>query len=247
MTHAQKLWLNVRLILIDLLFQSRIPFRGYRIFVPKTVVKTKIRRLVLDDQRYERPETDLVSKYISANVSVIELGGSLGAVSSFIARNMSPGQTHIVLEAVPALAQLCERNASYDGQRHVTRVINKALSYAPGATVRFLADGNAHIGRLALADEPSIEVQSTTLADLRKGLDADTDFAVVCDVEGAEYEIIDKDADMLKRATVAIIEFHDRDSDGNPVDIDAYLATLPEKGFRVLERIEDVAAIQNAT
>src|SRR6476646_3149174 len=60
---------------------------------------------------YEEAERRLVAKWLDGSRTVVELGGASGIVSGIVGARLGPEVRHIVVEANPALVQVCRQNA----------------------------------------------------------------------------------------------------------------------------------------
>ncbi len=86
-----------------------------------------VRSSLLRD-KYERDEAAMILRHLPADLPVIELGGSLGVISALIRSRLSPGTRHLIVEANPALIEICAGNAAgkADG---LSEVVNAAVHY----------------------------------------------------------------------------------------------------------------------
>lgn len=243
MADFRRALLNLRLDYIHRFRRDRFMFHGAAIEVPKTIKKTIRRRLLLAGQ-YETEEVEFITEHIRPGMNVIELGGSIGAVSSLIGQHLGQGDTHIIVEAVPDLAKLCEINGPAGGGAQTVQVLNRAVSYGEADMVQFRDSDNAHVGRIAQDGEKSFSVPTVKLRDIVASLGTDRPFAVVCDIEGAEYEMFENDLETLQRAQLIILECHDSDTAGTPVSIERFLNDLSTQGFTVVAHRNGVAVLE---
>lgn len=193
---------------------------------------------------YEAPERNLIERYLSPTLPVIELGGCLGLVSGFISNQLEPDVDHIVVEANPDLLDACRANARANGRSGKTNVIQKAIAYGK-ESVAFHKSGNAHVGRIGDAAKPgNIEVAACGLADIVAQLDTDGAFSLVCDIEGGEYDLFQRDVQVLKRCALAIVEVHPDVFDGQGRSLEQFLDLVSAAGFQQVDRDADVYAFQ---
>ena len=88
---------------------------------------------------------------------------------------------------------------------------------------------------------PTIEVPAVTLAQLidRHRL---TDFALVCDIEGVEWRIVEHDLDALAKARIIVMETHGIPDHGGHDDL---IATIVATGrFTLLDQYGPVVVLQ---
>jgi len=222
-----------------LVYRNRIPYRGLRILTHNRLV-TPVVKALLCWGFYEEDEASFVARSLAPNLDVVELGASLGVVSCLVARKLDADRRVVSVEALPELLALARANAEENGLDSRIRFVQGAISYGSGDLVAFEADDMSLCGRLAaesaVRDARRVEVPAKTLGVLlnesRIG-----DYALVCDIEGAEAGIIEEDAAALERCRQIIIELHDTTYNGvslTPADLSARLED--KHGFRLRGR-----------
>ncbi|MGB3405960.1 MAG: FkbM family methyltransferase [Jannaschia sp.] len=198
--------------------------------------------------KYEVEEADFVRTHLPSDRPVIELGGSLGAISALIGSRLEPGVPHLVVEANPELVAICQENASQNGARPDTRVIGAALSYG-GTDVSFTIGANQHVSRLTstpgkVQQGRRVTVATITLAALHAQLGAPDGYSLVCDIEGAEAEMVARDAAVLRQAGFILLETHPRFYGGGPEEAKALCAGIEALGFETLAASGDVVVFR---
>lgn len=168
-----------------------------------------IRYLLARGRPYEAPEARMVRQHLAPGMNVLELGGCMGVVSASIRARIGPSPRHVVVEPVPRLADICRANAAIGAAAGMTDVVCAALSCGGATHATFHLSANAHSGRLASDGEGGIRVPAVTLDALVARLPAGP-FALVCDIEGTEVELLESGTDALRRASVIILETHPR-------------------------------------
>ena len=221
---------------------DRIPHRGLTIDTSSPVVDPETKAALLVNG-YESAEFRFVQRYLPVDCDVIELGGSLGVVSCTIRRRIAADRRQIVVEADPRLATVLRRNLAINDCARGVEIVEAAISYAGGATVQFALGERSDSGRIA-ADAsglPTIEAPVVTLSQLieRHGL---TDFALVCDIEGVEWRIVEHDLDALAKARLIIMETHGVPGHGSHDDLVA--AIVATGRFGLLDRYGPVVVLQ---
>jgi FkbM family methyltransferase len=158
---------------------------------------------------YEKDEIELARRWIDPNLPLIELGGCMGILSAHLRRLLAPTMQLVIVEANPGLAETCEANATRRSSNAHTHVICAAVAYGVDH-VDFHLNRNVHVSGIASADKKANHRSpAVTLGKLvREQLPVDTDYTLVCDIEGCEYDVLEKDADALGRCKLAIIEVH---------------------------------------
>lgn len=190
-------------------------------------------------QPYEAPEARMVREFLRTGMNVLEMGGCLGVVSATIRNRIGPDPRHVVVEAIPELAEICRSNAMIGAAPGATEVVNAAVDYSGSPTVLFQFGKNAHVGRLARGEAEGIKVSATTLSSLAQRLPPGP-FALVCDIEGAEIELVEREPEVFSRVSVFILETHPRFYPGREADRDRLVAAILGRGFRLADSESDV-------
>ena len=222
--------------------RNRIPHRGLTIDTSSPVVTPRIKAALLIGA-YESGEYRFVRRYVPTDCDVIELGGSLGVISCTIRKRIAPDRRQFVVEADPRLARALRRNLQLNGCDTGVEVIEAAISYGEGDTVSFALGESSVSGRIAAdaGTAMTIEVPACTLGELIERY-ALTDFAIVSDIEGVEWRILQHDLDALARARIIVMETHDSRGNGSYEDL---IAALQASGrFDLLDRHGPVVVLQ---
>lgn len=186
--------------------------------------------------RYEHAERQALDSVFDPDLPVIECGGSIGVLACLINRRLTNPDAHAVIEANPALLPLLERHRVMNGARF--RVVHGAVAYgAPEVT--FAVSHDSLASRLGGAGR-QVRVPAVTLASVaaQSGFDR---FGLVCDVEGAEMDILRHDeATLVERAAWVLMESH-RSADGRDLAPDV-VAWFTSRGFRHVRTVDTVHA-----
>jgi FkbM family methyltransferase len=198
-------------------------------------------KLELLSGRYEKPEREAVQHYLQPHWSVIELGGCIGVVSCITNKLLANPAKHLVLEVNPLVLPFLKSNR--DANACAFEILDKALAYgADTVTFNPLSDfwGTSlyHAG-----EQPPVTVKTTTLANLLQERHFDS-FALICDIEGQEYELISREPEMIRRAELIVLEVHP-DILGNE-KVEFLLSTLKNLGFAILSRSKNVISFRNS-
>lgn len=153
-------------------------------------------------KRYERTEIKMARKYLPRSMSVIEMGGCLGVTACIVNRWLDTPQRHIVVEADPELVGIIDRQRCLNESEFT--VLNRAISYSSNK-VKFRRDiKNPVCGSLAGDSDKSVfEVDAITLSQLGELLPGP--YSLVCDIEGAEGELLKYDAKFFRHRIVWVI------------------------------------------
>ena len=195
----KRLWLLAR----RLFKGDRFSVHGVEIIVPGTI-DPEIRYRLARQRRYEEPEARFIGKYLRPDVHVVELGGSIGVMSALIRKRIGRTSRHVIVEANPVLAKVCERNANLGADPGSVCVVVAAIDYSGKPEVYFDPGHNSHTGHVAAS---GICVSTTTLAHVVAGL-PDGPRVLVCDIEGAELDLVAAEAHNLWQFETIILETH---------------------------------------
>jgi len=229
-------------------FRGRVPSLrfGTRLETHASCVTGKVAALIFWGM-YESAEIRFVRRYLAPELDVIELGGSIGAVTSEIARRQAPGHQLISVEANPELIPLLRRNVDANAPGHPVRILHRALDYAGGGAPTRFARGVTNMDGATGGGADAgavVEVPSCTLSGLldEHGI---REFALVSDVEGAEAGLIRHDAAALARCRQIVIELHEVDGEHGRESPDSLRDALVERhGFRLVDQRGPVCAFE---
>lgn len=181
---------------------------------------------------HEIEERELIKRWLPSNVPVIELGGGLGVVSCLVNRTLKDRKNHIVVEANPAMVPVLERNRNINVCGF--EIVNKAIAYDQ-AVVRLNLDRDFVGSTIAGSVASNVaEISTTTIAKLMR-----FDVAgIVCDIEGAEAGIIERELPELgRRIQFFMAEMHPSILGEDRVN--KLLKDLETLGFRLCEKMGD--------
>ena len=200
-------------------------------------VKRNIRR-----GHYEAAERRLVIEQLDGGLPVVELGGSFGIVSGIVGRNIRAATPQVIVEANPLLVDYCRVNAKAPRVPDApVTVLNAAIAYGAGEEVEFVQSGGFLGSRLAEQGETgTVRVPAITLSRLLAGHLPEQDYELVCDIEGAELDLLRHDAAALGRCQLAIIEMHADVFAARGSSETEFLAMLEAAGLHLRKREDNV-------
>ncbi len=189
-------------------YGGQIPFRGMTIntdhpHVPRSVVPRLYWNL------YESAEVDFVRRVLRPDLPVIELGSCIGVVASVVARRQDRLSRLVSVEANPHLQDIIRENVTRNVLGKELDVVAGAIDYSGAKTVRFSVSSDAvssHVGETDGMD--SYDVRALQLASLLEEQGIDGEYALICDIEGAEAEIVFSESVALHRCQQFIVELH---------------------------------------
>lgn len=183
---------------------------------------------------HEIEERALIRRWLPPHFPVIEFGGGLGVVSCLTNRKLQRPEQHIVVEANPWMIPVLDRNRHLNNCKF--KIINRAIAYdAP--FVELNVDHEFVGSAVGKSSNNAMMVEAT---NVRRLLDeANFDCAgIVCDIEGAEADIIQRELrDLGKRVRFLMAEMHPAILGANSVQ--DLLADLEAMGFTLRERAGD--------
>ncbi len=189
---------------------------------------------------YEDKERRLVEKHVPTDLPVIEGGGSIGVISNVINRKLSKPENHIVIEANPDLLGILEANRKLNDAKY--EVLHAALDQS-GPEVTFYLHKLSVGGSVQRATGSPVTVPAVTVGGLIKERGWNK-VSLVIDIEGAELDLIEKEAQTLKNhVAVFIVEVHHMISDAE--DIKKAIKTIEDLGFTFIEEQTDVYVFYN--
>jgi hypothetical protein len=119
------------------IYSNRIPHRG-------TILDTTSPRIAPATKAslyfgiYERSEIEQTAVYLAPGYDVIELGSSIGANTTQILKRLHGHRKMVAVEADPSLCAILARNIELNfGGTLYCHVVNAAISYTAGPTIRF--------------------------------------------------------------------------------------------------------------
>jgi len=202
-------------------------------YVPANVVDLLLSHL------YEAPERRALKEFLDPELPVVELGACIGVISCITNRRLRKPERHVVVEANPRLLPLLEQNRTRNHCHFV--VVHAAVSHGAG-TIPFNVGENILANSLNGDGQQRVLVPTVTLKHLLNdyGFERAT---LICDIEGAELQLIDHELETLSERVVTIImELHDRIVGQKPTE--RMLGALEAVGFKVENRDGDVVVLR---
>ena len=173
---------------------------------------------------------ELIDEYLPKDVAVIEVGGGIGIVSCYIDKHIDKSVVEIVLEAnkkiLPRLEKHREENGAYFD------IISKA--YEPNGRRTTLYTGNQFWSTSTVKDQnrKMTKVDGISISGIVTKFNI-KQFSLVTNCEGAEFELIHNEIDVLRdKCNTMIIGFHNVDE----FDIGDTVKYITKNGFRYIEK-----------
>jgi len=225
---------------------DKIPCRGLKFSTADPIIHPRV-KAALFWRLYESAEIRFVNTYVPHALDVVELGSSIGVLSCFIRKRIAPECRLICVEADPRLARQWSVNLSLNRCAHNAYLVSKAISYGscPGTQGSFLPGTKNTEGRLVSseAEDQGIRVDCVRLSDIIAE-HINGDFSLVCDIEGAEAEILHSEPQAFNRCRFAMMELHKSTLDGRVIEADETLRVLTaDLGFNLIDRNGSVVCL----
>jgi FkbM family methyltransferase len=181
---------------------------------------------------YEEPERSAARRFIRSEWPVVELGGCIGVVACMTNKLLQRAEAHVVVEANPLAIPHLKSNRDANGCAF--KIVNRALAY--GSESVTFSPSLDFWGNSLLYDgsrEPPVTVPATQLCRILREEQFEK-YALICDIEGLEYELVMREADALRKAELVIMEVHPHMIGEEKVQ--TVLSRLGDLGFRTIER-----------
>ncbi len=179
---------------------------------------------------YESGERRAIETSLLDDTDIVELGASLGVVSSHLARRLGSGRRLVCVEADARLAASIRKNVANNAPRAKLEVVSAAIAY--GADEVALEFGfDTTMGRVGgESSAASVRVPAMSLSALlaRHAIDS---YALVMDIEGAEAEILARDREALIGCRQILAELHETERDGRHVTQEDLAREIEALGF----------------
>jgi FkbM family methyltransferase len=189
--------------LISFFYKDKINFQGTLIDL-KTLSYKNLASLHFN--LYESKEILMVKNYLSTNNNVIELGSSIGIVSSQILKKNNGKK--IFVEANPVIINQLRKNIELNSNHSNYCIENYVINHENKPMYFSISKDNL-IGKMSDdIQDNSIKVDGINLSSLIQKHNFE-DYSLVMDIEGAELELIKFNDGAFKKCSEIIAEFHD--------------------------------------
>jgi FkbM family methyltransferase len=228
--------------LIGFLYRDRIPFRGVMIDVSLANVQPK-NKCSLRFNMYESAEARFVEKYLYSQIDTVDLGASLGAISSKIASILEPGVSLTCVEGNPQLIPCLKRNLDINATHLRTFLTSAAIAYGTDSVQFVVMDDNLCSSANNKSTFLSVDVPAVELNQLLAQNQIGT-YQLVCDIEGAELGIVQNDSLALLNCVQIIMELHGIVQGDTTIDENMLIKMFLEKGFALIDRYGSVVVLR---
>ena len=183
---------------------------------------------------YESAEVRFVRQYLRSDLDVVELGASIGVVSTQILARINENKKLFAVEANPYLINTLNNNLLLNNKFYNFTIINEAIDYVHKNEVKFYIEKGNVNSTTKKNDGNYINVRSTKLSKILS-LHNLSSYALVCDIEGTEIEIFLNDIESMIKCKQLFVELHDTEFKGVKYKVKDMVRLLTEKiGFNFI-------------
>lgn len=202
-----------------------ISFRN--LLITKNEVMSPTVTNTIEEEIYDGREIDTVLKFGSEDDSFLELGASLGIMSTCVKAKF-PNCQYVAVEANPKLINIIHKNHKLNGINGV-KILNAAISDRDGKAMFYL---HRDCWSSSLIEFPyPTEIVTIDLLDFNGLLSETKSNFLICDIEGGEY-IIFNDSVNLENITKICIEVHNAELQKTQALFNLFI----NKGFKTESR-----------
>jgi FkbM family methyltransferase len=220
---------------VGLVLGHRIPNHGLVFETKDAVFSPRVEAQMLW-RIYESAEIRFARRYLSGARLVVELGSSLGIVSSHMLSRMAfPGRM-VCLEANPAVLPALERNLRTHAGGRTFEIVHAAIAYGERSVSLRRGEETYDSRVVSNPSSDTIEVPAITLSALLARCHVDSPYVLVSDIEGGEVGILLEDPGALELCDRMLVELHETTWDGRGITVEQLCARVLRCGFRVLDQ-----------
>jgi FkbM family methyltransferase len=218
--------------------------RLFGVEVPLALVPNRNILGQLDALSYEAKEARYIQAHLPAGAEVLELGASLGIVSSIIL-GRRPSRL-ISYEAVGPLTEIARQVVAHNHPAAPWTLVHCAIAGEGVAEVSF--DWSpAHTQGGSVASKPAkthLRVPAESLASAIARHHLSTEAWLVMDIEGMEWPIARQQAAALRHFAGMIVECHDVREGDRVIPHEEVVAELAKAGFDIIARRGQVSVLR---
>ena len=230
---------------ISRVFDGVIPSAGVRVDTNNPLVSDRSRAQLLFGL-YEGAEQRLARRHLLPAATVVELGTSIGFLSS-VAGRATQASRIIGVEANSGLLDLARENVVRNCVDVDVEIVHGAITYnhALGEQVEFSSTGLHTASRMTPGGITSFTAPATTLGHVLKQHDV-ASYTLLADVEGAEADVFLRDGEALQDCRQALIELHSTTANGRDLSVADVRSLAAEAGFRITHSYGPVVVLSRA-
>ena len=217
--------------------------RLFGVEVPLRLVPSKVILGQLDACSYEAKEARYIRAYLPDGAQVLELGASLGVVSSIILGRKP--ERLVSYEAVGPLGDIARQVVAHNHPAAPWELVPRAIAADGVDEVSFDWSPEYTQGG-SVAAEPAkshLRVAAESLAAAIARHQLSTSAWLVMDIEGMEWSTARQQAAALRHFMGIIVECHDIREGGRTIPHEEVVAELAKAGFDIIARRGQVSVL----
>lgn len=230
---------NITGSIISKLYSNKIPFHKLLIDISNPIIRRKI-AASLFFKTYESAEIRFISKYLQNYKGIIiEFGASIGVVSSTLAK-ANPNAKLVSFEADSRFIDIIENNFKINAINNAS-VFNEII----GATgYEFIPGKDNTMGKISKSTTNSVKLSS--FSEILINYSIENEFVLVCDIEGAEFFVLNDDVNNFKKCSMLIMELHPIEIEGELISVEDLKVRINKLGYSIKEQYgSNIVAIKN--
>lgn len=220
---------NITGLVLAKFYSNNIPFHNLKIDLSNKIIRKKI-AASLFFKTYESAEIRFISKYLqNYKGTIVEFGASIGVVSTTLAK-ANPNAKLISFEADSRFIPIIENNFKLNGIKNAF-VYNEVI----GANGYEFSPGEDNtMGKISKSTTNSTKLSS--FSDILMNYSVENEFVLVCDIEGAEFFVLNEDVNNLKNCSLLIMELHPIEIDSSLITVEDLKIKITNLGYRIIEQ-----------
>jgi FkbM family methyltransferase len=221
--------------LIAAIYSNKIPHGNFRIDTSNALISPNIKAMIFW-KIYESAEIRFIKKYIDDTLDIVELGASIGVVSTYLGSRKGEKKMYNI-EVNPGLISVIEYNLKLNGITNFS-VLNMGIGVSGSSLYFDKGKYTTHGSISGIYSEGALKIKLKSLSDLLNEKQIGN-YALVCDIEGSEIDILLNDPNSLNRCKIIIIETHTVVRNGKSYTPDDIKSMVLAQGFELTEELHN--------
>lgn len=219
---------------VEVMYDDKvIPFRGVNL-IRSDIISNRVFQKIING-KYEYQEIDTALQTVSDDDIVLELGASLGAMSTVINVYKHP-KHYLAVEANKDLINIMKKNHELNNVNQC-EIIHGVVAIQPEDWTNFYI--NKHSWSSSLIPFPNpLRIDKVKMYDINTILNESKSTYIICDIEGGEYSLFNKEI-CLDHVRKICIEFHIK----NINDTLNICSLFKERGFKTDSPLPSVGGL----
>ena len=217
---------------LRVLFSNKVSIHGAKIDTNYAEIKNHVFSEIFF-KLYESAEIRFLFKYVPPQTTVVELGSSIGVVSSILSVNKEPLQIFCI-EANPNLINIINNNLELNSKLRYQ--VDNYLITSPDKSngTAWFSFGNDNTTGKKSENKGDALVPTVSLSEYLSKNEI-KDYVLISDIEGEESELLFNDPESLENCQMLIIELHNTNRQEGAVSVNDMKDQILELGFTILD------------